>query len=428
MRGQADLRGEVAGGIWTGRRNLEKKRGEAFLRRPDLLTATLRDIEALGVAGESDLVGLLYLVGTSRKLARPMSAILRAASGAGKSTLVEVVERLMPPEDVVSLSGLSPHALYYMDRTALSHRILVIEERAGVGEADYGLRLLQSKGSLRRAVVVKDPQTGRSRTVRIEVDGPVAVMETTTGAVNPENASRSFLLYPDESGAQTKRVMAVQRRRYLEDGPKREAEAAEIEERHHAAQRLLEPAPVVIPFAERVEFPAPTLRARREHARFWSLVEASAFLHQRQRTRRRLSGGDGARTEAIVATIDDYEIAYRVTERLLAPALMELPAPALDLLAQARDLATERAGGGLVAAEVAFTRRTLADRMGWSLSQVRGYLSALVEAEFVEAVGGVRRGVRAEYRLTPEGVAGTGMLARALALPSPETLREAGSR
>lgn len=233
----------------------EKKLGEKFLSRPDLLNAVVQDIHTLGVVGEDNLLAVLYLISISRKLPKPLSAILRASSGAGKSTLVESVEQLIPPEDVVSVSGLSAHALYYMDRTALKNRVLVIEEREGVGQSDYGLRLLQSKGFLRRAVVMRDSVSGRTRTVQIQVEGPVSILETTTKPINVENSSRCFLLYPDESLEQTQRVISSQLSCYSQEGIMKNGSKPHILSRHHAAQRLLDSYPVLIPFTDKIKFP-----------------------------------------------------------------------------------------------------------------------------------------------------------------------------
>ena len=57
----------------------------------------------------------------------------------------------MPPEDQIQYSALTGQALYYMGRTALKHKILAVAEEAGVAEASYALKLLQSDGVLRIA-------------------------------------------------------------------------------------------------------------------------------------------------------------------------------------------------------------------------------------------------------------------------------------
>ena len=76
---------------------------------------------------------------------------------------------------------------------------------------------------------------------------------------------------------------------------------------HQNAQRLLEPLPVVIPYAELLTFPSSWLRTRRDNLRLLNLIEAVAFLHQHQRPHETL-GESGV--EYIEATVEDYAIAY----------------------------------------------------------------------------------------------------------------------
>ena len=78
--------------------------------------------------------------------------------------------------------------------------------------------------------------------------------------------------------------------------------------RHHNLQRLLECRPVVIPFAERIEFPSSHVQYRREQERFLGLIEASALLHQQQRLR------DG---QHLVADKRDFELAAALTAPFL---------------------------------------------------------------------------------------------------------------
>ena len=55
--------------------------------------------------------------------------------------------------------------------------------------------------------------------------------------------------------------------------------------RHQHAQRLLEPLPVVMPLAGQLTFRTDQTRYRRDHAKYLSLIAASALLHQYQRPR-----------------------------------------------------------------------------------------------------------------------------------------------
>ena len=191
----------------------------AFLKRRDLLDQAAKDVDALGFVGEDTNKRLLYLVAISRKLPDPLSAIVLSQSGAGKSGITEVIEKLTPPEDVVLLTRLTPQSLYYTEPGFLDQKLVIVEERYGSMEADYSIRVLQSRKKLIAAAPIKDPQTGNMRTKVFTVEARAAFIEATTAsAVNHENATRCFELSMDESPEQTKRIHERQRLMRTERG------------------------------------------------------------------------------------------------------------------------------------------------------------------------------------------------------------------
>ena len=365
----------------------ERREALAFLKRPDLLDAIARDIDALGYVGEGSTPRLIYLIAVSRKSEDPLSVIVISQSGSGKSGLTEVIEKLTPREDVVLFTRLTPQSLYYIEPGFLDHKLLIIEERHGSMEADYSIRVLQSRKKLIAAVPIKDPATGNLRTRVFTVEARAAFMETTTaGAVNHENATRCFELSMDESPAQTQRIHDRQRIMRTGEGQSLRKEAEAIISKHWNAQRLLESLPVVIPYAERLTFPSNWLRTRRDNARFLNLIEASAFLHQHQRER---SSG------AIVASVADYAVAYSLAGEVLIETLGDLRRPLREALARIEAIpATE---GGL-------SRREIREALALPDSTVRGWLTELVELEYLEvesSKGG--KGNKTLYRVAKTG-------------------------
>ena len=269
-----------------------------------------RDIDSLGYVGEDTNKRLLYLVAVSRKLDDPLSAIVLSQSGAGKSGLTEVIEKLCPPEDVVLLTRLTLQSLYYVEPGFLDRKLVIVEERYGSIEADYSIRVLQSRKKLIAAAPIKDPSTGNMKTRIFTVEARAAFIEATTAsAVNHENATRCFELTMDESAEQTRRIHKRMSLLRTERGLRLRQEADVISRRHWNAQRLLETLSVVVPYADKLSFPSAWLRTRRDYARFLNLIEVSAFLHQHQRERR-----DGA----IVASTADYAVAYALAAEVLA--------------------------------------------------------------------------------------------------------------
>jgi DNA primase len=367
----------------------QNERAEALelLRRADLLDRVARDIDALGYVGEETNKRLLYLVAISRKLPDPLSAVILSQSGAGKSGLTEVIERLCPPEDVVLFTRLTPQSLYYTEPGYLDRKLVIVEERYGSADADYSIRVLQSRKKLIAAAPIKDPQTGNMRTKTFVVEARAAFIEATTAAsVNHENATRCFELAMDESAEQTKRIHDRMSLLRTGRGLALRQEAERISRRHWNAQRLLETLPVVIPFADRLSFPSAWLRTRRDYARFLNLIEVSAFLHQHQRERQ---GG------AIVASTADYGVAYALAGEVLAETLSDLRKPLREALERVRGLCAT--GDGTV------SRREIREALSVPDSTVRRWLSDLVELEYLTQVeaGSKGAGRTSRYRLEP---------------------------
>jgi hypothetical protein len=377
----------------------------AFLKRRDLLDQVAKDVDALGFVGEETNKRLLYLVAISRKLPDPLSAIVLSQSGAGKSGLTEVIEKLTPPEDVVLLTRLTPQSLYYTEPGFLDRKLVIVEERYGSMEADYSIRVLQSRKKLVVAAPLKDPQTGNMRTKVFTVEARAAFIEATTAsAVNHENSTRCFELAMDESPEQTRRIHERMSLLQTQRGLALRQEAEATCRRHWNAQRLLEPLPVVIPFADKLTFPSAWLRTRRDYARFLNLIGVSAFLHQHQREKR-----DGA----IVADVADYAVAYGLASQVLAETLSDLKRPLREAYERIHGLSSE--GDGTI------SRREIREALNVPDSTVRGWLSQLVELEYLAIVDAGQKGAgkAARYRLAERGPKAEPMLG----LLTPEELR-----
>ena len=372
---------------------LEKQEALIFLKDPGLIEKLLEDIENLGYIGEENAKLLAYLIGVSRKLPKPLSGIILSQSGCGKSTLTDVIEQLTPPEDVMSFTRITAQALQYMAETMLKGKLIIVEERAGAESAEYSIRILQSRQRLVQAVPQKDPATGKIATQIIVVEGPVAYLETTTDAkINHENATRCFEITLDESQEQTERIQAAQRAHRMPSTHNRLRLAEAIRNKHHQAQRLLEPVLIFVPYADQLIFPSKKLRNRRDHERFLSLIDASAFLHQHQRERGQTEDGDAF----VLASLDDYRLAYRLAQQVLQVTLHELTRGAQDVWHRIRDWVNAEAGGS--ARDFLFTRRDLRQLTGGEDHQLRTALQELVDMEYLEVATGAT-GRAFQYRL-----------------------------
>ena len=143
---------------------------------------------------------------------------------------------------------------------------------------------MQSEGELTIASTGKDPATGRMVTQEYHVEGPVMIFLTTTAIdLDEELQNRCLTLVVDVSAAQTARIHTLQRERRTLAGLITREERKELLRVLKNAQRLLAPLHVVNPFASALTFPSERTRARRDHEKYLTLIDAIALLHQHQR-------------------------------------------------------------------------------------------------------------------------------------------------
>ena len=410
----------------------DRAEGEAFGRDPQLIERILADYAALGLVGERANKLLLYLTMTSRKMAQPLALLNLASSGAGKTTLQDGAVRLCPPEDLVKLTSLSGKALFYKERTSLKHKVLALEEGDGVQDAMYALRNLISAGELITESTIKDPATGKLVTMTNKVEGPTAVLLTTTNPeIDPETKSRFFVTSVDESKAQTQAILAAQRRRHTLAGRTAAAAVAALVRRHHAFQRLLQPLSVVNDYADQLTYGDDRLPGRRDQPKYLALIEAIAFLRQMQKPHQTLPGGQ----PYVEVDRADIRLANELATELLGHSLDELSRPAYELLLlldKMRIAWVQAHGGrpgndgaqrmGAGPAGFSFSRRQVREFSGWAHHRVHRYMAELLALEYVASEGS-RLGCVQRHQLLWEGEGRDG--ARfLLGLRSPDELRE----
>ena len=374
---------------------VEESDALAWLRAPDLLGRIAADVAACGVVGEAANAQGVYLAALSRKLDKPLAVLIQSTSAAGKSALMDAVLELVPPEERVAYSAMTGQSLFYLGEADLKHKALAIAEEEGVRQAAYALKLLQSQGTLTIASTGKDPATGKLVTQDYTVEGPVALMLTTTAIdLDEELKNRCLVLTIDESREQTRAIHARQRFEETLEGLTAGEDRARILTLHHNAQRLIRPLKVVNPFAERLTFLDEQTRTRRDHRKYLALIRTIALLHQHQRPVRQLARPGQEPVAYIEATVADIAAANRLAHAVLGTTLDELPPQTRRLLGLVRDMTAARAAAeGIKPREVRFTRREVREATGWSDTQLKVHLGRLLELEYLI----VRRGLDGQH-------------------------------
>jgi DNA primase len=355
-----------------------------LLRDPDLTGRIVADFERAGMAGEAVNCLTGYLAAVSRKLPRPLAVIVQSTSAAGKSALMDAVLAFVPEADRVKFSAMTGQSLFYMGESDLAHKVLAVAEEEGAERAAYALKLLSSDGELSIASTGKDTVTGRLVTHTYTVTGPAAIFLTTTAIdVDEELLNRCIVLTVDEGREQTRAIHARQRASQTLDGLLAGIERDQVVRLHQSAQQLLEPLHVVNPHAGSLTFADATVRARRDHVKYLTLIAAVTLLHQHQREIKTITCGATV-IRYVETTRADIELAGRLAREVLARSLDELPPGTRRLLDAINGYVTRRCETeGLDLDLVRFTRRQLRESLSFGDTQLKVHLARLADYELV---------------------------------------------
>jgi hypothetical protein len=280
---------------------------------PNILGRVRETLHTSGVVGEGNLIGTVFLSMASSQLEKPLATKVHGDSSSGKSFVCDQVVRLFPDSFVYELTAGSARFMVYEEQE-FSHRVIYLREATALQASDADdvnilaglLREMISSGRIVYQVVVREGDQHVTR--RIEKPGPVGVLITTTAAaLHPENETRMISAHTDTSHDHTRAIHYATAG--VVDGSLPELDTTSW---HAFAQWLtLGPRKVYIPFAKALAkaFPDRPVRVRRDLQSLFSLIEASALVHQGSR---RIEGG------VIIADLDDYEYAAPLVEDTLA--------------------------------------------------------------------------------------------------------------
>jgi hypothetical protein len=276
------------------------------LAQQENLTAVFADaLKRSGVAGESRLLRILYLVLTSRRLDKPVSVAIKGPSSGGKSYSLEKVLEAYPDNTYYALTSMSEKALIYLDED-MRHRVLVIYEASGMaGDMQtYLMRTLLSENRIRYQTAESTSQGVKPRL--LELEGPTGLIVTTTQTrMHPENETRMISLTVTDTQEQTKNVfhaLAEEDREPVDLEPWRQLQVW-LEGQSNTAS-----VPYGKALAELV--PPVAVRLRRDFGAVLQLVRTHAVLHQAGRKK-----DDKGR---VIATIEDYAVVRELVADLVS--------------------------------------------------------------------------------------------------------------
>lgn len=358
-----------------------------IVQRKDLMLYINQMIGNTGVIGEEKNRLIMWTVFTSRLMANPLHIICLGASGTGKTYLQERVSDLFPKESKVGFTASTENAFYYVGRTDLKHKIILIEDMDGANAVLYVLRELQSKSYVSKLVPIKDTK-GNMQTKLLEVEGPICLSGTTTKEkLYEDNANRCLLIYLDNSSEQQNGIM--QRQRNTSAGLINKAQEESTIELLQDMQMMFKAIKIVNPYAVKLNIPETVFKPLRTNAHYLQFIEAITFVHQFQREIKKDNQGN----PYIETTLEDIELANELLKDVLLAKSDELTKACRDFLESLKGtLAKEK--------KQSFFRNDVREWMRLNPHNINHYLKTLNFYGYIKSIGGNKYKGGYEYEIT----------------------------
>lgn len=364
-----------------------KRELQKLLQNKNLYKRLNELIGKTGVIGEEKNRLIMWTVFTSRLTDHPLHIICLGASGTGKTYLQEKISELIPKQHKVSFTASTENALYYVGKTDLKNKLILIEDMDGANSVLYVLRELQSKGYVSKIVPMKDSK-GNMKTILLEVEGPICLSGTTTKErIYEDNANRCLLIYLDNSEAQQQSIMQYQR--LLSAGKINKAEEESTKELLQDLQLMLRKITVVNPYADKLIIPESVFKPLRTNAHYLQFIEAITFIHQYQREVKKDEQGN----PFIETTLEDIELANALLKDVLLAKSDELTKACRDFLETLKALLHKEK-------KHSFYRSDIRQWLRINPDNLRYYLAQLNKYGYIRIVGGNKYKTGFEYEVT----------------------------
>ncbi len=341
-------------------------------KNPALLYEASQTIKGLGVAGEKANRPLVYAALTSRVTQAPISIVVKGPSSSGKNNLLgKALEMFQPGEHYIDLTSMSEKALLY-DERSYSHLAIIVFEIHGTEQGDYYIRTLQTEGCLKHLTVID------GQSVRIDKPGPTNFLTTTTEAeINPENETRLFSVFVDDSEETTKGAKEIAAKEA--DGTA-ERPNTEIWRRFQQWLQLQIPYEVIIPYSSFLAKNTPDKppRMRRDFRRLLEIVKVTAILYQAQREKDEQG--------RIVATVADFAMARPLAESLMRQAETGLNPKTRQIAEAVCEIYNDKTNE----LERWVTYKELIEKTGFTKSTISTWIQPAYEESFLENLEAIK--------------------------------------
>lgn len=252
---------------------------DAILTDADILPRFLKDSTAAGWTGDEQTKRLVLLTLAGRFTERPLWLLLVGSPSDTISILSHAAE-LVPTAARLQPIRMTRNWFAQQGRDGLHERVLFLDDTESLPrEVITNLRRFHARGSLAIPTARQNPTTGRLESVVRDVSGSLGVVAAATGSTPMDDVFIRVSLTRSPQDVAT--CINAERRRRVSTS----AAATPSLASWCAALATIPRLPVATPWMERLVFPATHPNHVRDYNQFCALVEASALLHHRQRTR-----------------------------------------------------------------------------------------------------------------------------------------------
>ncbi|MFZ0643364.1 MAG: hypothetical protein WAM25_09400, partial [Candidatus Acidiferrales bacterium] len=325
-----------------------------LLRSSFFFIKLLRAIRKTGLVAERRNALVVYVVGTSRLIEKPLCLFVKGPSGVGKNFVTDNVLGFLPSSEVQQLTSSSTRSWNYRGKQ-LAHKVVYIKERNEEAGSVHPTRLLISERGLVHVVTVK--KRGRFVTERRVTKGPISSISTTTqDRVEVDDETRHISVWLDETPDQTTRIMeaAVYNQKGLKVGDRKV---------WHKVQQLIQKrAALSIEFPDWFKNIVPYVRsdnlwARRYFPAFLQACRTVALIRSFCRKQRM-----GRKARRIIVRFSDFAVTALIFNPVFEHSIDKADDQDLETRHYVDRLSFRKGGNGVRANDLADEKDISADR------------------------------------------------------------------
>jgi hypothetical protein len=362
-------------------KNLETSfKARSFLSEPLIIPKFIQDMEKAGVVGESLNMFVGFISTFSRFMKYPLHLIIQSESSAGKSNMLNLLSKLVPEEDMIYLTQVTPRSFYYGPVDFLKFKSIFMAEAGGLKEAEFAIKQFMSELRLAISSTKTDPKTGEHTSDTREIEGPAQIIITEPlETISEEIINRSLLLILDMSLEQTKRIMDFQRFLKSPEGLALKKQKESICDFYQHVQRELQSLDVINTFSTYLTFNATSHQARRDHQKYLTLLDCLTILFQHQREKVYKDGKMYVKTHPI-----DIDLCNFISRYIFAHCLEHMPPQTVLFTNEvARHFMNEAKKKSMEFEQVWFYRKEAREITGLSNTRTHEHINRMVDHEIL---------------------------------------------